>query len=168
MAGLQWKDGGGNGGWLAYEKVLIVIGHQDFVLTVVLINNCYMISVLFFNCYMISVLLLYSCYAVQPLVDAGANTEEDDADCAEGEGQFGGRVALESRQRRGGLLDVHLLHDEQIVVEARNGVDQCDEYNEVSPETTLLCSSHEDEELREHTCEGRDAGQREQGECHEK
>ena len=135
--------------WLAYEKVLIVIGYQDFVFTVVLINNCYVISVL----------LLYCCYAIQPLVDAGANTEEDDADCAEGEGQFGGRVALESRQRCGGLLDVHLLHDEQIVVEARDGVDQCDEYNEVSPETTLLCSSHEDEELREHTCEGRDAGQ---------
>lgn len=52
-----------------------------------------------------------------PLVDAGADAEEGDANRADGEGRAGVAVALERGQRRIGLGDIHRLHDQQVVVE---------------------------------------------------
>ena len=52
-----------------------------------------------------------------PLVDAGDNAEEGDACGADAEGDLGSLIALERRQRRVGLRDVHGLDDEQVVVE---------------------------------------------------
>ena len=70
-------------------------------------------------------------------------------------------------------LDVHSLDDEQIVVERYHGVDQRDEYHDVGQrsggggQVGALDSCHEDEELGEHTSEGRNTTQGEQGEGHE-
>ena len=52
-----------------------------------------------------------------PVVDARKDTEGGNAEGTQGEGQLGVGVALERGQRRGGLLDVHGLDDEQVVVE---------------------------------------------------
>lgn len=51
------------------------------------------------------------------LVDAGGNAEEGDACRADGEGRTRAAVALERRQRRVGLRDIHGLDDQQVVVE---------------------------------------------------
>ena len=101
------------------------------------------------------------------VVDARADAEEHDACGAKGEGNTGVDVGLERRQGRVARLDVHGLNDEQVVVQAHDGVDQSYKDYEVGPEGTLLGSSHEHEELREHTCERRNTGQREQGQRHE-
>ena len=52
-----------------------------------------------------------------PLIDAGADTEEGYACRADGEGGLGVQVALEGGHRTVGLGDVHGLHNQQIVVE---------------------------------------------------
>lgn len=53
----------------------------------------------------------------QSLVDAAHHAAEEDACCAEGEDETGVAVALEGRQRSLCLVDVHALHNLQIVVE---------------------------------------------------
>ena len=60
--------------------------------------------------------MLHGCVG-NPVVETGNNTEEDDARGTQGKGQLGVVVALERGQRRGSLLDVHGLDDEQVVEE---------------------------------------------------
>ena len=60
----------------------------------------------------------------EPVEDAAAYSEEDDASSADGESQLGVEIALEGGQRLVGGNDVHRLDNEQIVVETHNGVDQ--------------------------------------------
>ena len=57
------------------------------------------------------------CRCHEPAVDAAAHTEEEHSDGAEGEGCAGGAVALERGKRSVGLVDVHALHNLQVVVE---------------------------------------------------
>lgn len=51
-----------------------------------------------------------------PLIDGTQYAESSNASSAEGKSQFGVLVAAESGQRRFGFLDIHSLHNEQIVV----------------------------------------------------
>ena len=103
----------------------------------------------------------------QIVVDARADAEEGNACGAESQSHTGVDIGLERGQRIVRGLDIHSLDDEQIVVQAHDGVDQGYEYHEVSPEGALLGSSHEHEELREHTCKRRNTSQREQSQRHE-
>ena len=61
-------------------------------------------------------MLLQTCCR-NPLVDARNDTEEGNTCSTDAEGNFGGFIALEGRQRTVGLRDVHGLYNEQIVVE---------------------------------------------------
>ena len=62
---------------------------------------------------------LARCYAssLDCLVDTANNSEEEDACCADGEGELCVTVALECWQWLVILVDEHSLHDQQIVVE---------------------------------------------------
>ena len=53
----------------------------------------------------------------QPAIDAGAYAEEDDTHRADSKRKARVAVALERRQWSLCLLDVHSLHDKQVVVE---------------------------------------------------
>ena len=57
------------------------------------------------------------CCRGNPVVNAGKDTEEGDACGAECESQLSIDIALKRRQRRGGLLNIHGLDNEQVVVE---------------------------------------------------
>ena len=61
--------------------------------------------------------LLHRRSGIDPVVDAGDDAEEDDACRAKGHSHLGAVVTTERRQRAVGLLDVHGLDDEQVVVE---------------------------------------------------
>ena len=108
--------------------------------------------------------------AVDPLVDAGADAEEEDAGGADGERPVDGGAIAESGQWVVLLGDVHGLDDEEVVVKGYYRVDEGDEHYEVWPERGALVTAngcHEDEEFREHTSEGRDASQGEEGQGHQ-
>ena len=57
------------------------------------------------------------CSRYQPSVNAAAYTEEEHAYCAESESCACGAVALECGERSICLVDVHALHNLQVVVE---------------------------------------------------
>ena len=67
-----------------------------------------------------------------PVVEETANPEKENARSTDGKGELGVGVALESRQGRIGVLDVHSLDDEQIIVKAHYGIYQGDEHYKVS------------------------------------
>ena len=58
----------------------------------------------------------------QPVVDARTDAEEGNACGAESQSHTGVDIGLERRQRIVRGLDIHSLDDEQIVVQAHNGV----------------------------------------------
>lgn len=63
------------------------------------------------------------------------------------------------------MLDEHRLHDEQVVVQADDSVDQSDEYYAISPcsecgvDIGAMNGCHKHEELGEHTGEWRNTAQ---------
>ena len=62
-------------------------------------------------------MILHAYSITEPCVNAGAYAKEDDACGTDSQRKARVAVALERRKRGLSLLDVHGLHDEQIVVE---------------------------------------------------
>ena len=108
--------------------------------------------------------LRVGCYR-NPIEDERADTESHDANSTDGKSQLGRASALEGWQRTVAVLDEHRLHDEQVVVQADDCVDQSDEYYAISPcsksgvDIGTMNGSHKHEELREHTGEWRNTAQ---------
>ena len=98
------------------------------------------------------------------VVNATHQTEQNNAYYANAEGCIAIAIVFEGRERVVIGIDVHRLHDEQVVVERDHRVDQRHEHQ---PVPTGVEGGHEDEELREETCEGGNACQREQAERHD-
>lgn len=103
---------------------------------------------------------------VNPVVGYAADAEKEYAGDADGESPAGGAVYTESGEWLVVGRDIHGLDDKQIVVEGDDGIDKGYQYEPVAHATHGLEGCHEDEELREEACEGRDACQGEEAERH--
>ena len=102
--------------------------------------------------------------AVNIVIEHTTETEDDHTCEADGQGNASVGITLESGNRILIGVDVHGLHDQQVVVERDNRIGQGDEHQERI--ASVECC-HEHEELREETSEGRNTSQREEAERHE-
>lgn len=102
-----------------------------------------------------------------PLVEIAAYTKGYDTEGAESQSYLGVAIACKRRQRIIVLINVHSFNDEQIIIKTDNRINQCHKQNDIRQGASTLHCRHEDEELAEHTCKGRNTTQREESKCHE-
>ena len=89
---------------------------------------------------------------VDVAIDVTGQTEEDNTGQANQQGQTCSTIAAESGNGRIALLDIHCLHDKQIILERNHRIHQGDEHQQMM---SGVESGLEDEELREEACKGR-------------
>lgn len=102
--------------------------------------------------------------AFDVVVNATHQTEQHNTYYANAEGCIAIAIVFEGRERVVIGIDVHRLHDEQVVVERDHCVDQSHEHQPVS---TGVEGSHEDKELREEAGKRGNTGEREQAQRHD-
>ena len=102
--------------------------------------------------------------AFDVVINTTHQTEQHDTYHANAEGCIAIAIVFEGRERVVIGIDVHRLHDEQVVVERDHRVDLSHEYQ---PVPTGVEGGHEDKELREEAGKRGNTGEREQAQRHD-
>lgn len=98
-------------------------------------------------------------YAVYADVNKTANAKHNNANEAYNKARACNYAAFKGRNRSALLVNVHSLHNEQIIIERYYGVYKCNEHKYLEPCTK---GTHKDKEFAEKTGKGRYSGKREE------